>query len=137
MSAIEVKRNPSRRRYYGLDVGDRVKQRIMDKTFIFGTVVELGGFDNNRVYVIWDGNTEASAAVAEWCTRINENGLEINRIVNRFVSGCKFDRVSEKYFNHLCEREEVTVENVIEAFESYPGVELVKEAEGWRIKTTE
>lgn len=60
-----LKNNPTRSRYYGLDLLDNVSYRFhaSQKT---GIVLMLDAMDNNRVYVKTEGGIESW--VAEWCT---------------------------------------------------------------------
>lgn len=57
--------NKERRRYYGLRVGDKVKESWCG-THIEGEVVEYGFMDNNSV-MVKDQNGEIRKCVAEWC----------------------------------------------------------------------
>lgn len=63
--------NKDRRRYNGIRVGDQVihhfrQTSIAGKENSPGQVVELGGSDNNCVFVHWKGDRTAMAEVAEW-----------------------------------------------------------------------
>jgi hypothetical protein len=57
--------NEDRSRRYGKRVGDRVRYKYFNWSFE-GTVVDLGYFDNNKVYVKKDDG-EIVDCVAEWC----------------------------------------------------------------------
>lgn len=62
--------NENRSCRYGKRVGDRVKYRYFNLSFE-GTVVDLGYFDNNRIYVKKiDG--EVVDCVAEYCEIIEK-----------------------------------------------------------------
>ena len=59
-------RNINRNRNYGVRVGDTVQIKMYDNKI--GIVVERGFTDNNKVYVVFEGETEVRGVVAEWCT---------------------------------------------------------------------
>ena len=61
-------KNEERSRYYGLRVGDKISYSPFGTEVKIGIVTELGGFDNNRVYVYFDETSTNNRAVAEWCT---------------------------------------------------------------------
>ncbi len=61
MEAIKVFDNKERKRYYGVRVGDRVR----DNHFV-GVVESYGFMDNNRVHVRLDDG-RLMPCVAEWC----------------------------------------------------------------------
>lgn len=63
--------NEDRSRHYGKRVGDRVREVHAGLPTIEGTVVELGGFDNNRIYVKKDSG-DVVGLVAEWCEIIEK-----------------------------------------------------------------
>jgi len=62
--------NENRNRYYGIRVGDYVHHVVTvggeKKIVLEGTVVEDGGMDNNRCYVMPKGDDKAVSCVAEW-----------------------------------------------------------------------
>ena len=64
--------NPTRSRYYGLDLLDEVSYRSWDKNQKpqIGTVLMLDFMDNNRVHVKTEGGIQSW--VAEWCQRLNK-----------------------------------------------------------------
>lgn len=132
-----VYRNPDRTRKYGLDVGDRVKRTIRfkkDVKTIYGTVVSLKGVsDNNRVQVLWDGDKEPFDEVAEWCTLIDEEGLEINNIVWRVMQNFQRGKMSYERMEYLLEKElKITEAQMLKAFKSRPSVILEKGKEEWK-----
>lgn len=61
-----LRNNPTRTRYYGLDLLDRVSYQNLFE----GTVIMLGFLDNNKVFVHTKGGIQE--CVAEWCTILNK-----------------------------------------------------------------
>lgn len=61
-------KNESRSRYYGLRIGDLVKESHRGLPDHTGEVVDYGHGDNNRVYVKSDDDGEIDGRVAEWQT---------------------------------------------------------------------
>lgn len=129
-----VYRNPDRSRKYGLDIGDRVKHTFQlhkgTKT-TYGNVTSLRG-DNNRVQVLWDGAKEPVDAVAEWCTLIDENGLEINNIFWRVMQNFTQGSCSEKRMSYVLEKElKITEEQLFKAFSFRPHFTIEKREDNW------
>lgn len=74
--------NEKRTRYYGLRVGDIIQHSAFGIEFQ-GEIIELGGSDNNCVYVKREDNGESVKAVAEWCkiiTKVEDRKEEISPI---------------------------------------------------------
>jgi hypothetical protein len=130
------RRNPSRRRYHGLDVGDRIKYRIWRGSncdYKYGTVKELDFFDNNRVSILFDNEGKCSSLVAEHCIRIDEEGLEVYNIMCEFISALHKPTMSitKQYFNHLLTTLKITQQQAEKVLKEYPGINLEEKEEAW------
>jgi hypothetical protein len=58
------------RGWYGLHIGDRVKYKLLNDTYLIGEIIELCVRDKNSAYMITDDGRKIQV-ICERCEKIN------------------------------------------------------------------